>query len=181
MPAAVAGVRCPSAHKIEDQVIECFSQLRIPMYRYLVGIHVTPEEADELIQETFLRLFEQLSGRRGIENIRGWVFRVAHNLAVNKLKARKYLTCMTPEQWDSMLQMREDPHPGPEEQLLDKEKMSHIHETLGRLSRLQQQCVHLRIEGFRYREIAEILGLSVPTVAESLRRAVVKLAPERHG
>jgi RNA polymerase sigma-70 factor (ECF subfamily) len=166
---------------MEEQIIECFTQLRVPVYRYLIGIHIAPEEADELIQETFLRLYEQLSRGSRIENIRGWVFRVAHNLAVNGLKGRKHLTPMTWERWESVVQTRQDPRPSPEEQLLDKEKMTHIHETLGKLSRLQQQCVHLRVEGFRYREIAEILDLSVPTVSESLRRAVVKLAGERQG
>ena len=41
---------------------------------------------------------------------------------------------------------------------LDKERMAHIHDTLSKLSPLQRQCVHLRVEGFRYREIAAILS-----------------------
>ncbi len=181
LPAALTPAHCPPVDKIEEQIIECFDQLRMPVYRYLVGMHLVPQDADEVIQETFLKLYEQLSRGGQIENIRGWTFRVAHNLAINGLKGRKHLAPMTDEQWESVVQTREDPRPGPEEQLLDKEKMAHIHDTLGKLSRLQRQCVHLRIEGFRYREIAEILEVSVPSVAESLRRAIVKLAVERHG
>jgi RNA polymerase sigma-70 factor (ECF subfamily) len=181
LPASLASARSSSAQKIEEQIVECFSQLRLPIYRYLIGIHVAPEEAEELIQESFLRLYEQLSRGGRIENIRGWAFRVAHNLAVNELKGRRHVASISPEQWESMMQTRQDPRPGPEEQLLDKERMAHIHDALCKLSPLQRQCVHLRVEGFRYREIADILDLSVPTIAESLRRAVVKLATDRHG
>ena len=181
LPAGLAGEQREAGFQIEDQIIECFARLRAPVYRYLIGIHIAPEEADELTQETFLRLYEQLRRGSRIENLRGWVFRVAHNLAVNGIKGRKHLAPMTVEQWECVVQTRSDPGPGPEEQLLDKEKMMRIHETISKLSPLQQQCLHLRVEGFRYREIAEILDLAVPTVAESLRRAIVKLAVERHG
>ena len=181
LPATISSAQCPSLDKVEEQIIECFDRLRMPIYRYLVGMHLVPQDADEVIQETFLKLYEQLSGGGQIENVRAWTFRVAHNLAINGLKGRKHLAPMTDEQWEAVVQTREDPRPGPEEQLLDKEKMAHIHQSLGKLSRLQCQCVHLRIEGFRYREIAEILCVSVPSVAESLRRAIVKLTVERHG
>jgi RNA polymerase sigma-70 factor (ECF subfamily) len=44
-----------------------------------------------------------------------------------------------------------------------------------RLTQLQRNCIRLRAEGFRYREIAEILNISVSTVAGSLRHAIGKL------
>ena len=40
----------------------------------------------------------------------------------------------------------------------------------------QQQCLRLRVEGLRYREIAEVLGVSISTVADSLDRSVSKMA-----
>jgi DNA-directed RNA polymerase specialized sigma24 family protein len=46
------------------------------------------------------------------------------------------------------------------------------------LTRFQRQCLHLRVEGLRYREIAELFGVSVATVAEAVRRGLVNLAAQ---
>jgi len=56
------------------------------------------------------------------------------------------------------------------------------HERLGaairRLPEEERKCLALRSEGFRYREIAEALGIGISTVADSLRRAITRLAKE---
>jgi RNA polymerase sigma-70 factor (ECF subfamily) len=181
VPVGISGDRAQTTLKIEEQIIELFDTLRGSVYRYLICIHNPPEEADEVIQETFLKLYVHLNRGVRIENARGWVFRVAHNLSVNRMKSRKFMAPMTSEQWESVVETHCDPEPGPEEQLLHKERMTRLYSTISTLSPLQQQCLHLRIEGFRYREIGEILDVGVPTVAESLRRAIEKLTPERHG
>jgi DNA-directed RNA polymerase specialized sigma24 family protein len=57
-------------------------------------------------------------------------------------------------------------------QFLDRsvmEKYTRLHTAIGRLTLPERQCLHLRAEGFRYREIAEILEVGVPTVGEYLR------------
>jgi len=46
------------------------------------------------------------------------------------------------------------------------------------LTTLQRECLHLRAEGLRYREIAELMKISISTVADAVRRATVKLARE---
>ena len=56
--------------------------------------------------------------------------------------------------------------------------MARVQTAMSSLSEQQKQCLFLRAEGFRYREIAEILGVSISTVAESLRRAIRKLTSE---
>jgi RNA polymerase sigma-70 factor (ECF subfamily) len=181
LPVEISGDSAQATLKIEEQIIELFDKLRSSVYRYLICVHHPPEEADEVIQETFLKLYVHLNRGARIENARGWVFRVAHNLGVNRMKSRKFMAPMTSEQWDNVVETRCDPEPGPEEQLLHKERMTRLYSTISTLPPLQQQCLHLRIEGFRYREIGEILDVSVPTVSESLRRAIEKLTPERHG
>ena len=59
--------------------------------------------------------------------------------------------------------------------MLRKEKVLRVYAAISMLSAQQKQCLYLRAEGFRYREIAEILGVTISTVAESLRRAIKKL------
>jgi RNA polymerase sigma-70 factor, ECF subfamily len=181
LPATTVGDEDQTALRLEEHFIDLFDTYRLPTYRYLICTHVAPEDADEIIQETFLRLYKHLHGGERIENYRGWIFRVAHNLAVNELKSRKYISATSAEEWVDLVESRMDLTPGPEELVLFKEKMMRLRTTILKLSPQQQQCLHLRTEGFRYREIAEILGVEIPTVAESLRRAIERLTSERHG
>ncbi len=68
--------------------------------------------------------------------------------------------------------------PDPEKLLLHQERLDRLHMAVLNLTPLQRQCLHLRAEGLRYREVAELLGLSVSTVVDAVRRATVKLARE---
>jgi RNA polymerase sigma-70 factor (ECF subfamily) len=63
--------------------------------------------------------------------------------------------------------------------LLQKERLQRITVAMRTLSEQETECIHLRAEGLRYREIAQILGIGISTVADSLRRALAKLAGER--
>jgi RNA polymerase sigma-70 factor (ECF subfamily) len=167
--------------KLEDQMIGLFDELREPVYRYLLCVSACAADADEIVQETFLKLYQHLHAGGTQDNLRGWVFRVAHNIGVNKLKSRKHLAPSGPEQLPELNASGADPAPGPEELLLRKEKMIRLHAAISTLSEQQRQCLYLRAEGFRYREIAQILGVTISTVEESLRRAIKKLVKGTHG
>lgn len=111
----------------------------------------------------------------GEENLRAWIYQVAHNLSSNFRKSRRRLVETTPEMWEQLSQSTFDETPGPEEQLLEKERYLRIHDGLSKLTQLQRDCLNLRLEGFRYREIGEILNVGTSTVAGSLRNAITKL------
>src|SRR5689334_5419956 len=64
----------------QRQVIDLFRSARTPLYRYFVSIGLQPDQADDVIQEAFIRLYEHLASGAKIENPRGWLFSVAHNL-----------------------------------------------------------------------------------------------------
>jgi RNA polymerase sigma-70 factor (ECF subfamily) len=167
--------------KLEDQITQLFDELRQPVRRYLLCLNVSPMETEEIIQDTFLRLFRHLHAGGREDNLRGWVFRVAHNIGINELKRRKFLVPGNPRQETDFSALRIDPAPNPEELLLRKERMVRTHEAISALSGRQKQCLYLRAEGFRYREIAELLGVTVSTVAELLHRAIKKLIKESNG
>jgi RNA polymerase sigma-70 factor (ECF subfamily) len=59
--------------------------------------------------------------------------------------------------------------------LIEREKLLRMHRAVETLSPQQRQCLHLRAEGLRYREIADSIGVSVSTVSEFLERALVRL------
>jgi RNA polymerase sigma-70 factor (ECF subfamily) len=129
------------------------------------------EEAQETIQETFLRLHLHLSAGGSRENLRSWVFRVAHNHARNCQKTLRFRVA-------EPVPDGADPTAGPEQLLLEKERMERLHTAMSHLPGMERQCLHLRAEGLRYREIAEVLEIGVTTVADHLERAIRKLAKE---
>ena len=164
--------------RLEEQIARLYEELRIPLFRYLLCMRVSPEEAEEVIQDSFLRLYRHLQGGGRADNIRGWLYRVAHNLSSTRRKARKFLAHTSPEEWEKISSSAIASETGPEEALLRKEKMLRLHRDIASLSELQQNCIRLRVEGFRYQEIARILNVSTSTVAGSLRHAIGRLTRE---
>jgi len=150
-----------------------FERQRLSVCRYLVSLGLRPQVASEIAQESFLRLYRHLRSNGRNENLRGWVFRVAHNLAMNELK-RSGAADMEPPDSEA------DPGGDPEQALLRKERMSRMWAAVRALSRRQQDCLHLRAEGLRYREIAHVLGIGISSVAESVQRALETLARMCH-
>jgi RNA polymerase sigma-70 factor (ECF subfamily) len=165
---------------IEEQTAKLYDEMSDALFRHLVCLRISPQEAEELIQETFLRLYKHLHSAGDQSNLRAWVFSVAHNLAMDVLKSCRHALETSPEGWAELCAARVETAPNPEELLLLKEKMIRLHAEMSALPELQQQTLLLRMEGFRYREIADILGVTISTVAECLRRSVSKLTKEPH-
>ncbi len=164
--------------RLEERIASLYEEFRTPLYRYLLSLGLVTQDVEEIVQDTFLRLYQHLHGGGAEENLRAWLYRVAHNLSVNSRKSRSRLTEISPEFWQHLSQSISDVAPGPEEQFLHRERMARVQKTLGELSWLQRECIHLRVEGFRYREIAEVLGVSSATVSSSLRNAIARLTKE---
>jgi RNA polymerase sigma-70 factor (ECF subfamily) len=162
----------------EDEVIRLFDDSRAPLFRYLRWIGSSTEEADDAIQEAFLRLHAHLLAGGERQNLRAWVFRVAGNLVRDERKSgrRRFSRPLESEQHDR--HSWADPAAGPEQRVLAGESERRLEVAIRRLPPDQQNCLALRSQGFRYREIAEILGVGTTTVADLLRRAVRKLSTE---
>jgi RNA polymerase sigma-70 factor (ECF subfamily) len=98
---------------------------------------------------------------------------VAHNLAVNEMKRAGAGD-------EEPTEAEVDPGYDPEQTFLRKERMHRLRGAIRSLPRRQQECLHLRAEGLRYREIAEVLRIGVSSVAESVQRAMETLAKVCH-
>lgn len=159
----------------ERRIVELYDTLRPSLYRYLINSGLSPQDVEEVVQEAFLRLYRHMRAGGNEENLRAWVYQVAHNLSSNFRKSRRRLVDATPQMWEQISQSAFDSAPGPEEQLLEKERHVRIRDGLTKLTQLQRDCLNLRLEGFRYREIGEILNVGTSTVAGSLRNAITRL------
>ena len=156
----------PSA--LEREVVEQFGQTRERLLRYLLGFGLSMHDCEEIVQETFLALFQHLRRGRSRRNLQAWLFRVAHNLGLRK----RQRTRKTEEIGDSVI----DPTPNPEDQFATSQTQRRLLAAVDALPELDRRCLALRAEGLRYREIAEILDISLGGVALALGRALARIA-----
>jgi RNA polymerase sigma-70 factor, ECF subfamily len=170
-----AGQKDEIAPKMEDHLVEVFHELGIPVFWYLRRIGLCPEEAEEVVQEVFLRLFQHCDAKEEPCHVRRWVFRVAHNLAIDQHRRRRRFTLKSPQEWIELSDLLQDQSTNPEERLLEEEQIALLDRALGTLTSRQAQCLDLRMEDLSYREIGDLLGVSVSTVAGDLKLAILKL------
>ncbi len=173
---AFPGATCPRAG-LDEAVRGVFVAWREPVYRYLLGAAGSPRDAEDLTQETFIRLFQEVRRGNQIGNVRSWLFRVAHNLSVDLHRKLNRAEELEQASLDEVAEYRRDPSPGAEQRLLERERAEGM---LARLSPQERRCMELRTEGLCYREIGDVLGIKVPTVQTVLGRAVRKLSDGAH-
>jgi RNA polymerase sigma-70 factor, ECF subfamily len=149
-----------------------YGELRKPLLCYLVGLGLSPDEAQDIVQDAFLSLHQHLAAGGSRENIRGWLFRVAHNAARNRQnRYERRFAAPLEDGFDSASDVAT-----PERIVLEKEKFRRLQQAIKVLTGPERECLLLRAGGLRYREIAEVLGLSISTVGDTVDRAVRKLA-----
>ena len=149
-----------------------YRELRKPLLRYLVCLGLSSDEAQDVVQDAFLILHRHLASGGSQENIRGWLFRVAHNQARNR-QNRYDRNFAAPG--DSEMEAFLD-EATPERAVLEKEKFRQLGKAIRLLSASERECLLLRASGLRYREISEVLGIATSTVSDTVDRAVKKLA-----
>jgi RNA polymerase sigma-70 factor, ECF subfamily len=163
------------ASGIELEVMELFDEFRERLLRYSLSLGLSIQDAEEVIQEVFLALFRHLHLGRSRENLRGWLFRVTHNLALKQRLANQ--TSVQRTAGDARVaEERADPAPSPEEQMFAAQRRYRLQAVVRALPEIDQHCLRLRAEGLRYREIATALGMSLGAVSISLTRSLARLA-----
>ena len=170
---ADAGSRVSSSHEVE--VVELFGELRDRLLRYMLVLGLSVHDGEEIIQESFLLLFQHLQRGKSRQNLRGWVFRVARNLALKQRAANQLRLRRIVEFDETLPNQSADQNPNPEEQLRSRQRQQRLLAVVNALPEQDQSCLCMRAEGLRYREIAEALGISLGSVAASLARSLERL------
>jgi RNA polymerase sigma-70 factor, ECF subfamily len=174
LPATATPALPAKPSEIECEVMNLFEQYRNPLLRYALSFGISAHDAEEVAQEVFLSLFRHLQLRRSRQNLRGWLFRVAHNLALKQRCANHRSQAVAASDW-TIAERQLDPSPDPEEQLSFTQKRNRLLAVLHALPEEDQCCLRLRAEGLRYREIAALLGISLGAVSMSLTRSLARL------
>jgi RNA polymerase sigma-70 factor, ECF subfamily len=164
----------PNAHGLQSEVLSLFDECADGLRRYVAAFGLSSATADDVVQETFLALFRHLTLGRPRHHLRGWLYFVAHNLA---LKQRQRAARWSRMDGDlTLASALVDDAPDPEQRVADRQRRERLCAVARALPERDRQCLYLRAEGLNYREIAKALNLSLGSVSKSLTRAFARLA-----
>lgn len=167
--------RAKPSSVLEQEVTDLFDRFRGNLLRYLCSLGLPMADAEEITQEVFLLLFQHLRQQKSRENLRGWLFRVAHNLGLKRRAVLKSEIQLSHTEGPSA-DIRPASEPSPEDQLLLRQRQQRLLAVVNALAAQDRHCLYLRSEGLQYREIASILEISLGSVAKSLSRSLQRLA-----
>jgi RNA polymerase sigma-70 factor, ECF subfamily len=150
------------------------------LYRYLLRMVRQPAEAEDLFQQTWLRVAEKIQQYDPRRSFEAWLFTLARNLAIDHLRR------MRPESLDEPIgdaaqgetaATRLPSHDRPPiEGILQRERSQRLGVVLEMLPVVQREVLTLRFEEeMKIEEIAEVLGAPLSTVKTRLRRALERL------
>ena len=151
---------------------KAFSELvrrhQSPVYRYLLRMLGSHEDALELAQDTFIKAWQALPQWQPEAQFRTWLFRIANNAALDALRRRKLVEFVPLEDgYDAP-----GSEPDPEHQAQVTQDVRQLEASLNKLAPEHRQILLLReVEEMSYEEIGRVLSLSEGTVKSRLARA----------
>jgi RNA polymerase sigma-70 factor, ECF subfamily len=165
------------ASPLEAEVVNLFDQLQDRLLRYLLSLDSPAQDGEEIIQEAFLALFLHLQRGKPRHNLRAWVFQVCHNLALKQrnttLRNRQALVEYDRIAAENFLV---DDAPNPEDRLARDERRVRLLNIWRSLPEQDRRSLGIRSEGLTYREIAQVLDMSLGAVSLSLGRSLARFA-----
>jgi len=136
-----------------------------------------PEDAEDVLQDTFLRAYRGIKSFQGNSTFSTWIYRITANSALMRLRKKKLPTVSIDDAGERETPINiADWSPGPVEQLLTQETQKAMDEAIEALPPEFKQVFILRdVEELSNSEVAEILDLSVAAVKSRLHRARLKV------
>lgn len=160
-----------------------FELIKDKLYRFALQLIKNKDEAQDLVQDTFLKAYDMGDKIDEIKNFEAWCMRVIKNMALDRMKSLRYKNTQGMNESLNQTQSSESPI----KVLEAKEVHVQIKGIIAKLPSDHVQVFHLRdIEGYTYDEIAEVLELKLSQVKTYLFRARQRIRKEllkieRHG
>jgi RNA polymerase sigma-70 factor (ECF subfamily) len=148
------------------------------LYRTALRMTRSEAEAEDLVQETYIRAFRFREQFTPGTNLKAWLFRILTNTFINQYRrkaARPETTELDDVEESILYRHMRDVSPGssspdPEAELIDNTLSSEVKEALEALPEKFRTTLLLDVEGFSYKEIAEMLEIPIGTVMSRLHR-----------
>ena len=178
MPSPVTELDLIERHRLGDPSAfeEIYSQHEKMVFNLALRMTGSPEDAAELAQEVFLRVYRHLERFRGGSTLKTWVFRIALNCCRSRFRRKRLLFREPAPGDDGALERIADPHANPERDALNRGLGERLDAALRRVPLAFREAVVLRdVHGFTYDEIAEILRVRIGTVRSRIARGRERL------
>ena len=136
--------------------------------------------AEDLTQETFIKVLNGIASYRPEFKFSSWIFKIANNVSIDHLRRRSIDTLSldgspmaeTPDRMNATALQIGSPGESPLDEVAARELGTAIEQAIARLRPEYRSCILLRhVEGFSYEEIAETLDLPLGTVKTYIHRA----------
>jgi RNA polymerase sigma-70 factor (ECF subfamily) len=160
-----------------DAISRLIGRYQHRLYRFLVRMVEDPAMAEDLFQQTWIRLLEKIGSYDARRNFEAWLFAIARNLAIDQLRRRRGIS----------LDEADDSGQAPVErlaaggrdaltQLLDFERGALLAAAIGELPAIHREVLTLRFEEeMKLEQISEVAGVPLSTVKSRLHRALESL------
>jgi RNA polymerase sigma-70 factor, ECF subfamily len=151
------------------QLERLIAELRPKLHRYVARMTGSAIDGEDVVQDALIKALEAAPQGEAIANPQAWLFRIAHNAAIDFLRRRaRHDAVHAEEDLDTMI----DSAPTPEEQLVAASSLS----TFPRLPVVQRSAVILKdVLGYSIEETGEIIAATVPAVKAALHRGRERL------
>lgn len=146
---------------------DLYEKTQSAVYGYALSILKNRADAEDVLQDTYLQLWRAAGSYQAQGRPLAWIFTIARNLALQRLREQKRVVTAGPEDWPELF--AGEAEDGREDRLT-------LTLLMEALSDEERQIVMLHaVAGFRHRETAVLMGLSLPAVLSRYSRAMKKL------
>jgi len=158
------------SQKLEETLVDLYTSMRTSLVGYAYHVVGSTGDCEDLVQMAFLKLFDEFKRNAQILNVRSWLYRVVHNLAIDQVRRRG--------SHDAALavwladQSQTDRASTSEDELIRQQQVANF---LAILNQRERQCLMLRSEGLSYQEIGHVVGISHKAVSVYLARGLKKV------
>jgi RNA polymerase sigma-70 factor (ECF subfamily) len=139
------------------------------LFRFATGILKDTHEAEDVVQDVFLKLWKMRDQIESIHNINAFTYKMTRNICLDKLKGRRM------HYFDSTAKGIPEPEvsdPGPESLAEMRDSAERISYFISTLPEQQKSIIHMRdIDGYSYEEISEIMDMEINAIRVTLSRA----------
>lgn len=158
-----------------ERTVALYEAHRDAIYRFLVSHGLNPGEAQEVTQDVFVDLFKALEKGADLKSERGWLYTVAGRAVADYWRRERGPVHVTLDVEAGPAAGLVSSEPTPESRASSHQQLRRIAEGMSELPKEQRLCIQLRMQGLRYREMADVLGVATSTAADWLAAAIQHL------
>ena len=166
-----------------DAVSDLVGRYQHRLYRFLLRMVQEPATAEDLFQQTWIRLLEKIGSYDSRRNFEAWLFAIARNLAIDHLRRRRDFSLdETGDSGQAPSERLRSSGPDVLERLVDFERGELLAASIAQLPPIHREVLTLRFEEeMKLEQIAEVAGIPLSTVKSRLHRALESLRKKIEG